>query len=108
MTAKLEKPDLKKSNPNELYEKLNEFISKIRKQGSIHEDQAVKLKDDTEWILDHYSDTIDEERQDLFSNGAENVLISLESLKAIHLLQLIREELKPLHNNESRGVQLNE
>lgn len=88
--------DLKTEDPVELTEKINEFISRIRYNNEIGVEEAEDLVEDVAWIIEEYNQVIDSDKEKTLRRGSENIVLGLDSTKAVLLLQVIRETIKPL------------
>lgn len=96
MNQIFETVDLKTEDPVELTEKINEFISRIRHNNEIGVEEAEDLVEDVAWIIEEYNHVIDSDKEKTLRRGSENIVLGLDSTKAVLLLQVIRETIKPL------------
>lgn len=95
--------DLREEDPDKLTEQLDEFISRIRENHEIGVEEAKALSEDVDWILDNYSQVIGFDKEKTLRNGSQNIILALDSTKAILLLQVIRETIKPLTETTVTG-----
>jgi hypothetical protein len=95
MNQVFEPVNLRKKDPEKLTDNINEFISRIRKNNSIGVREADSMLKDVAWITDKYSEYIDSDKRETLKNGSKNVVLGLDSTKAVLLLQVTREAIKP-------------
>lgn len=108
MNQVFEPVDLRTEDAVELTEKINEFISRIRKNNEIGVGEANNLVRDVAWITENYRPVIGMDKRKTLRRGSQNVVLGLDSTKAVLLLQVIRETIKPLTEKGEKEGSVNE